>query len=87
MTPVERAMVAAVFLAKWTDAAEEPTRSGLEARVQKALAMADRLFASANHLPEEPAPVPERCASCGAEAFASLLLHSEGCPEVARARD
>lgn len=43
MTVLERAQIAAVFLAKWVDAAEEPGPR-ITARIRKALAMADALL-------------------------------------------
>lgn len=52
-TPLERAQLAAPFLAKWVDAAE-PANDRVAKRVEKALAMADLLWAAAHAPPSKP---------------------------------
>lgn len=56
MTVSERAQLASVFLAKWVDASEEPGPR-MDKRIEKALALADRLIEASERVTPKQAEV------------------------------
>lgn len=48
--PFQRAQLAAIFLSKWVDGAEQPTPGRVEKRVTNAFALADLVWAKAHEV-------------------------------------